>query len=64
VRLAADETSLHCEVLDDGGRTGAWRPGVGIEGMRERVAELGGTCEIRPVPGGGMVRVCLPMMPA
>ena len=38
VRLDADEAGLHCDVLDDGGRTAAWHPGVGIAGMRERVA--------------------------
>jgi signal transduction histidine kinase len=64
VRLGLDERALHCEVLDDGGRTAAWRPGVGIAGMRERVAELGGTCEVGPGPRGGLVRVCLPAVTA
>jgi signal transduction histidine kinase len=64
VRLSADEAALHCEVLDDGPNAGGWQPGVGIAGIRERVAELGGTCDVRPVPTGGMVRVCLPMTPA
>ena len=61
VRLGADDAGLHCEVLDDGGCTIAWRPGVGIAGMRERVAQLGGSCEVGPGPRGGEVRVCLPM---
>jgi two-component system NarL family sensor kinase len=61
VRLGADEAGLHCEVLDDGGRTTAWRPGVGIAGMRERVAQLGGSSQVGPGPRGGEVRVCLPM---
>jgi signal transduction histidine kinase len=60
VRLSTDEAAVHCEVADDGGRTAAWRPGVGITAMRERVAELGGTCEVGPGPRGGLVRVCLP----
>ncbi len=60
IRLAADEAGLHCEVLDDGGPTTDWRPGVGIAGMRERVAQLGGSCEVGPGPRGGEVRVCLP----
>jgi two-component system NarL family sensor kinase len=61
VRLGADEAALHCDVLDDGGPTTGWRPGVGIAGMRERVAQLGGSCEVGPGPSGGEVRVCLPM---
>jgi two-component system, NarL family, sensor kinase len=61
VRLGADEAGLHCDVLDDGGRTTPWRPGVGIAGMRERVAQLGGTCEVGTGPRGGEVRVCLPI---
>ena len=62
VRLGADEAGLHCEVLDDGGRTADWRPGVGIAGMRERVAQLGGSCEVGSGAHGGEVRVCLPMV--
>jgi signal transduction histidine kinase len=61
VRLGADDAGLHCEVLDDGGRTAGWHPGVGIAGMRERVDQLGGTCEVGPGPRGEEVRVCLPM---
>jgi signal transduction histidine kinase len=64
LRLTADASTVHCEVLDDGGRTSTWRPGVGIAAMRERVAELGGTCEAGPGPAGGIVRVCLPTVPA
>ncbi|MEO7267607.1 MAG: hypothetical protein ABIW49_00155, partial [Knoellia sp.] len=62
VRLGADATGLHCEVLDDGALTGAWRPGVGITGMCERAAQLGGSCEVGPGPRGGEVRVWLPMV--
>jgi signal transduction histidine kinase len=64
IRLAADPRALHCEVLDDGRTTEPWRPGVGLSGMHERVAELGGTCSVGPAPGGGHVRVCLPLVPA
>ena len=62
VRLAADKSTLRCEVIDDGISTAGWQPGVGISSMHERVAELGGTCEAHPSPEGGVVRVCLPMM--
>lgn len=60
VRLCCDHAGLHCEVLDDGGPTGPWSPGIGIAGMRERVAELGGTCDVGSGPHGGHVRVCVP----
>jgi signal transduction histidine kinase len=60
VRLCCDDAGLHCEVLDDGDSTGPWRPGVGIAGMHQRVAELGGSCDVGPGPRGGHVRVCLP----
>jgi two-component system NarL family sensor kinase len=61
VRLGCNENAVNCEVLDDGGHSASWRPGIGIAGMRERVAELGGTCEAGPGPDGGQVRVCVPM---
>jgi signal transduction histidine kinase len=62
VRLCYDDAGLHCEVLDNGGPTGPWRPGIGIVGMRDRVAELGGTCDVGSGPRGGHVRVCVPMV--
>lgn len=59
---------LVVEVLDDGDINGtpggAWRPGVGITGMRERAAELGGSCDIGPSAHGGAVRARLPLVPA
>jgi len=60
VRLWYNAAGLHCEVLDDGGPTGPWRPGIGIMGMRERVAELGGTCDVGSDSRGGHVRVWVP----
>jgi len=60
IRLDCDDGVIRCEVVDDGGASAAWRPGVGIAGMGERVAELGGTCEAGPGPDGGVVRLCLP----
>lgn len=45
---------LHVEVRDDGaGLTPDHRIGVGLIAMRERAAELGGTCAIETVPSGG-----------
>jgi two-component system NarL family sensor kinase len=45
---------LELEVRDDGrGMPGEWRPGVGVASIRERAAELGGTCTLEAVAGGG-----------
>jgi signal transduction histidine kinase len=52
---------LCIEVRDDGGGddgpTGGagarWQPGFGLISMRERAAELGGSCQAGPDPGGG-----------
>jgi signal transduction histidine kinase len=60
VRIDPAEDGLHLEVTDSG-RSGAWRPGVGLSSMRERAAELGGTLEAGPGPGGGRVAALLPM---
>ena len=55
VRLAvADGAGLRIEVRDDGGGPGpGWQPGFGLISMRERAAELGGSCQAGPDPGGG-----------
>ena len=63
LRVGCDD-ALHCEVLDNGIDNGPWQPGVGIVGMRERAAELGGTCEVGPGPSGGHVRLSLPVVVA
>lgn len=45
---------LEVEVMDDGvGMRPDTRAGVGLTSMRERAAELGGTCVIEPRPSGG-----------
>ncbi len=62
VRLA--EGWAEAEVLDDGRPKGPWTggSGLGLLGMRERVALLGGTAEIGPrVVGGYRVRVRFPV---
>jgi len=61
LRLRFAET-LELEVVDDGPpANGGWRPGVGLQGMRERASELGGRFEAGPTPAGGRVFVSLPL---
>ena len=62
VGLAVDE-GVALEVTDDGiGISREQTAGVGLLSMRERAAELGGTCVIEPVPEGGTrVSVWLPL---
>ncbi|MFI6597042.1 histidine kinase [Nonomuraea sp. NPDC050536] len=55
VRLERD-TCLHVTVSDDGrGLPPDARAGVGMSSMRERAAELGGTCVVRGRRGGGTI---------
>ena len=60
IRLCRDAAALVVEVLDDGSQA-AWGTGVGTTSMRERAAELGGTCLAGPSPAGGRVRAVLPL---
>jgi two-component system NarL family sensor kinase len=54
VRLYPGENGLELEVADDGvGLPEDRHDGVGIASMRERAAELGGTCRVTTAPGGG-----------
>jgi signal transduction histidine kinase len=54
---------LELEVSDDGrGIPAQFRANVGLDSMRERAEELGGTCTIERVPAGGTrVRARIPM---
>ena len=60
---------LEVDIVDDGlpsgtnngSSTAAWRPGVGLQAMHERAAELGGSCEAGPTPNGGRVHVSIPL---
>jgi len=64
IDLTITEDVLQVEITDDGrGVQTASRAGVGLLSMRERAAELGGTCEIVPAPAGGtLVRARLPLL--
>ncbi|MEW9548879.1 histidine kinase [Nonomuraea sp. NPDC050783] len=56
VALRREERLLRVTVTDDGvGLPPGARPGVGLLSMRERAAELGGTCVVQEAEGGGTV---------
>jgi signal transduction histidine kinase len=59
------EQLLCLDIMDDGcGLPRERRQGVGLATMRERAAELGGTCVVAPGPSGGTwVRARLPLPP-
>jgi two-component system, NarL family, sensor kinase len=54
-------TELEIDITDDGPPTDAWRPGVGLQAMQERAAELGGTFQAGPTPTGGQVQAHFPL---
>lgn len=56
--------ALELTITDDGGNTGEWRPGVGLESMTTRARELGGTCTAGPTLNGGVVHAHLPLAEA
>jgi signal transduction histidine kinase len=61
VRLEVDN-GLLVEIADDGRGLNGVRAGVGLASMRERAAELGGSCVVEASSGGGtLVRARLPM---
>ena len=56
VRLSVDEATdaLQLEVTDDGvGIPEGRHAGIGLSSMRERAVELGGKCDVKPIPTGG-----------
>jgi signal transduction histidine kinase len=67
IRVARDEVEVRVEVQDEGkglppdGNSPELKVGVGIQGMRERVRQLGGRCEISSGKPGTLVVVILPL---
>ncbi|HEX5588915.1 MAG TPA: histidine kinase [Candidatus Limnocylindrales bacterium] len=71
VRVAApiigdERPALQLEIADDGaGLPEIVRPGIGLVSMRERAAEVGGSCVVESAPGSGTRVVArLPLGPA
>jgi len=66
VRLDVTDRQLVVEVADDGiGIPPEAQVGVGLVGLRERAAELGGRSEVTcPTGGGTVVRAWLPLRSA
>jgi signal transduction histidine kinase len=60
IELTIDD-ALRLSIIDDGPDVGEWVAGVGLTSMRERAAELGGTCAVGPTGHGGMVSAMLPL---
>ena len=63
VHLALREHDLVLAVRDDGRPHGPWVPGVGITSMRERAAQVGGTCRTTGTPSGWLVEATIPVVP-
>jgi PAS domain S-box-containing protein len=68
IRIARDEREVRVEIQDEGRGLPApvnfsfgLKAGVGIQGMRERVRELGGRCEISSGNSGTVVVAILPL---
>ncbi|MEV5894986.1 sensor histidine kinase [Nonomuraea fuscirosea] len=61
--LIEADAQLHLRIRDNGGSPQGrdWKAGVGLLSMRERAAELGGSCTAGPRPEGGLVVAVLPL---
>ena len=65
VRVAVEPTTLRLEIADNGAGLSIGSSGIGLHTMKERAAEVGGTCEIGDRTGGGtLVLASLPRLPA
>jgi signal transduction histidine kinase len=65
IRVAVEPTVLRLEIADDGGGLSRGSTGIGLHTMKERAAEIGGTCEIGSrARGGTLVAASLPRLAA
>jgi signal transduction histidine kinase len=55
LRLSLEPDALLVEIADDGQGIVQREAGAGLHTMRERAAELGGTCRITSIPRGGTI---------
>jgi PAS domain S-box-containing protein len=65
IRLEEQFGEITIEVRDEGGgevREGEEPPGVGIGGMRERLAQAGGSLSVSIQPSGSVVRARIPIL--
>jgi signal transduction histidine kinase len=53
IRVFVEQALLRLEIADDGRGLSHSQGGMGLHTMKERAAELGGTCEITSSPGHG-----------
>ena len=61
ITLTRSDQQVEMTITDDGiGLPADATPGVGISSMRERAAELGGTCTVTTGSPGTIVRAALP----
>ena len=64
IRVAVEPTALRLEIADNGAGLSIGSSGIGLHTMKERAAEVGGTCEIGDRTGGGtLVIASLPRLP-
>jgi signal transduction histidine kinase len=63
VQIDGGPDAVRIDVVDDGvGCPDDAPAGIGLDSMRDRAAELGGSCRIAPEPGGGTrVSAVLPL---
>ena len=65
LRVAVEPTTLRLEIADNGAGLSIGSTGIGLHTMKERAAEVGGTCEISDRTGGGtLVVASLPRLTA